>query len=380
MKNVLIVDDEKPFLLSLVDGLSSYDCNFNVLTAENGKKAVDILKTVKIDLLITDLNMPVMNGFELLSHMSSNCTDVPVIVMTAYASPEIEERLRSVGIFHYVEKPIDLEKLAANILEELAEGSEGHIRGITLPAFLQLVEMERKTCTLRITSRTREGSLYFAKGELVDAETKESRAEEAAYDIACWENPKIQIESICRKRKKNITTTLNHILMEAFRLKDEKERRAAGETEEGMNGEGELAFHSLAQKETTHLTKEEVMALEKHLQALKEIKGYKAAGIMNFTGEMLASDSSEPGIDLSLVGATFNDIFRSAHEASRKIGLDACSETVISTPKGIVVMRCSGVDAKAHVHLIGIMAGDGNQALMKMQIEKMVPAVVDEVA
>ena len=122
------------------------------------------------------------------------------------------------------------------------------------------------------------------------------------------------------------------------------------------------------------------MALEKHLHGLKEVKGFKAAGIMNYTGEMLASESEDTNIDLTLVGATFNDIFRSAHEASKKIGLDACKETVISTPKGVVVMRCSGVDAKSHFHIIGIMANDGNQALMKMQIEKMVPAVMDELA
>jgi predicted regulator of Ras-like GTPase activity (Roadblock/LC7/MglB family) len=99
---------------------------------------------------------------------------------------------------------------------------------------------------------------------------------------------------------------------------------------------------------------------------------------MSFTGEMLAYDSADPKIDLTLVGATFNDIFRSAHEASKKIGLEACRETTIATPKGVIVMRCSGTDAKVHFHLIGILAADGNQALMKMQIEKMVPAVMGE--
>lgn len=95
---------------------------------------------------------------------------------------------------------------------------------------------------------------------------------------------------------------------------------------------------------------------------------------------MLAYDSADPNIDLSLVGATFNDIFRSAHEASKKIGLEACKETVIGTPKGVIVMRCSGTEAKSHFHLIGIMAHDGNQALMKMQIDKLVPEVMAELA
>lgn len=121
------------------------------------------------------------------------------------------------------------------------------------------------------------------------------------------------------------------------------------------------------------------MALETLLNPLKEIKGYKASGIMNFTGEMLVSDSTDKNIDLQIVGATFNDIFREAHEASKKIGLDACRETTINTPKGVIIMRCSGVDSKSHVHLIGILANDGNHALMKMQMEKLVPEIMSEI-
>lgn len=122
------------------------------------------------------------------------------------------------------------------------------------------------------------------------------------------------------------------------------------------------------------------MALENYLEKLKKINGYRASGIMNFTGEILAQDSVDPNIDLGLVGATFNDIFRTAHEASNKIGLEACKEAAISTPKGIVIMKCSGVQAKVHYHLIAIFNADGNQALAKMEMDKMIPAVMEELA
>ena len=62
------------------------------------------------------------------------------------------------------------------------------------------------------------------------------------------------------------------------------------------------------------------MALEKHLLDIKSVKGYQASGIMHFTGELLAFDSVAPNIDLALVGATFNDVFRTAHEVCDKIG------------------------------------------------------------
>ncbi len=376
MKNVLIVDDEKLFLLSLTDGLSIYSGEFNVITAENGKKAVELLKTIKIDLIVTDLHMPVMDGFELLTHLNNHYPDIPVIVMTAYSAPSIEDKLRPFSVSRYLEKPLDLKKLATAILDELAASSQGFIQGITLPTFLQLVEMEKKTCTLNISSHGTTGRLFFRKGEFLDAETPVSSGEDAAYDIVCWENAQIEIDPICRKKSKRIQAPLQHIIMDGFRRKDESERR--GTVTGGDTLEETAGLDILASAKTTELNKEEVMALEKHLAGLKEVKGFKAAGIMNYTGEMLATESSDPNIDLDLVGATFNDIFRSAHEASKKIGLDACKETTISTPKGTVVMRCSGVDAKSHFHLIGIIAADGNQALMKMQIEKIVPAVMDE--
>jgi len=379
VKNVLIVDDEKPFLMSLTDGLSAYAGEFKTITAENGQKAVDVLKSAKIDLVVTDLKMPRMDGFELLAHMSHHHPDVPAIVMTAFGTPQIEDRLRAMGTVQYIEKPLNLNELAARILEELAANSEGYIHGITLPTFLQLLEMEKKTCTLTIKTSDKVGYLYFNQGELVDGQAGDIRGLQAANEIAAWENAKIEISSTCRKRKNVINRTLSHVLMEAFRLKDEKERGGDGVDLKRKTEEDDLAIRPKETEQIT-LTKEEVMALEAHLQALKEIKGYKAAGIMNFTGEMLASDSTDASIDLGIVGATFNDIFRSAHEASKKIGLEACRETAIATPKGVIVMRCSGVDAKAHFHLIGIMSADGNQALMKMQIEKLVPAIMAELA
>ncbi|NTV12852.1 MAG: hypothetical protein HGA96_02790 [Desulfobulbaceae bacterium] len=101
------------------------------------------------------------------------------------------------------------------------------------------------------------------------------------------------------------------------------------------------------------------------------MKGYKASAIMTFRGELLASHSSDSQIDLSVVGKVFNDIFKTAHEVSEKIGLNSCLETVINTPRGIIIMRCSGIEALIHFHLLVIIAADGNLALSKMELEKM---------
>ena len=122
------------------------------------------------------------------------------------------------------------------------------------------------------------------------------------------------------------------------------------------------------------------MALETYLADLRNINGYIASAVMNFTGEILAADSTSNDVDLNIVGATFNDIFRSAHDASGKLGFSAANETVIQTPNGVIVMLCSGADAEVHVHMITILAKDGNQALAKMTMEKAAKGIITELS
>ena len=91
-REVLIVDDEEPLLLSIAEGLSIYKKYFNLLTATNGMEAVKLLKSSPvIDLVITDLSMPKMDGFELIAYMNRNYPKIPVIMMTAFGTPKIEE-------------------------------------------------------------------------------------------------------------------------------------------------------------------------------------------------------------------------------------------------------------------------------------------------
>jgi len=122
------------------------------------------------------------------------------------------------------------------------------------------------------------------------------------------------------------------------------------------------------------------MALDTLLNDLKAVNGYMAAAIMDFTGEMLASHSASAGVDLQVAGATFNDIFRGAHAAAGKVGFKSATDLVINTPEGTIVMMCTGVEQKAHLHLITILGKDGNQALAKMTMHKIAPQAMQQVA
>lgn len=109
-REVLLVDDEEPFLLTLADALSIYQKYFHVRTARNGLEAVNLLKTSPVtDLVITSLgDISKTDGFELVAHMNMNYPEIPIIVMISFDIPKLREVMYGIGVFHYIEKPLDI--------------------------------------------------------------------------------------------------------------------------------------------------------------------------------------------------------------------------------------------------------------------------------
>lgn len=104
-------------------------------------------------------------------------------------------------------------------------GIGGQIHGISLDSFLQMVQMEGKTCTLTVKTADETGYLYFLKGDLIDAEAGEVKHKEAAALIISWNDPVIEIEEDCQKKTNNINQPLMNILMEGMKLKDDRKLR-----------------------------------------------------------------------------------------------------------------------------------------------------------
>src|SRR5512142_1238028 len=98
MKNILIVDDNKFVIETLVLILASCMHDVSFRTAANGKDAVEVLASSPVDLILTDLMMPVMDGYQLIEHRNRYYPQVPLMAMTADASPNVIRRLSDLGI------------------------------------------------------------------------------------------------------------------------------------------------------------------------------------------------------------------------------------------------------------------------------------------
>ena len=112
MNTVLLVDDEAIVLEAIAFSLKR---EFNVFTASNGMAAWDILEAQKIDCLITDVNMPVMNGIELLEKMKGNDCKIKTIVVSGAHSLTDKKSFSGLEVDAYITKPFRANDIARTI-------------------------------------------------------------------------------------------------------------------------------------------------------------------------------------------------------------------------------------------------------------------------
>ena len=113
MFHILVVDDDKHTRMLLRAILEN--ANYTVSTAENGEEALDVLDREHIDLVVLDVMMPKMNGYEFTKIIRNGNDALPILMVTAKALPADEKQGFLVGTDDYITKPIDGEKLLLRI-------------------------------------------------------------------------------------------------------------------------------------------------------------------------------------------------------------------------------------------------------------------------
>jgi CheY-like chemotaxis protein/predicted regulator of Ras-like GTPase activity (Roadblock/LC7/MglB family) len=393
MKHVLIVDDEEQLLLTMQAGFESYKDRFQILTARNGKEATALLAATRINLVVTDLKMPEMDGIELLSFLKNNFPEIPAIVMTAFGTPEIENGLLHTNMIRMLEKPVDFDELTQLILSLLEHDlTGGTLTGISVPSFLQLIEMEQNTCLMEVKSaKGEQGLLYFNKGVLYDAMFGKDTGEEAVYSILLLDDVKISFRTLpSKKLKKKIKTPLMKLLMEGIRLKDERDLLQEEESEDqeieiGEPAASEPEHEAAGIDESTPMKGDNQMAnIQEVLEKFKVVDGFEAVGAFSANGEMVA-ECNVNGTNLAELGALANDVLLKAQKTTEIMKVGRGQLVHVEAPKAHVICRClneatdfaASASGRAHVHMVLILNKDGNVAMGKMKISSVIQEVAE---
>jgi len=111
--SILIVDDEPNYLVVLSELLQ--DEGFEVFTAPDGEQGLKIVHDVDLDIVVTDMQMPGMDGLQFMLKIKEKLPDLPVIVITAYAEVDKAVEAMQVGAFNYLAKPFSNDELIVSL-------------------------------------------------------------------------------------------------------------------------------------------------------------------------------------------------------------------------------------------------------------------------
>ena len=122
MPKVWIADDDEAIRMVLEEGLKS--ANLEIVTFADAESLIDALNNDKPDLIISDIKMPGMHGYDLLKHIKNNYEKLPVIIMTAFTDMQAAIDSYGGGAFEYIPKPFDLEEAIIIVKKALEESKE----------------------------------------------------------------------------------------------------------------------------------------------------------------------------------------------------------------------------------------------------------------
>lgn len=194
-KTVLIIDDDPLYVDIVAQGLRLAFPEFVILSIDNGGEALAIIDDRGLNLVITDLCMPEVDGLDVLLKLKEKGPAIPTIVLTGVGATKADDIVRDFGTRLFLKKPVDFDVLSEGVRNIL--GSEPDVpttaSGSRVVSFLRLMELYHKSGTLQILSNERRGELHFEKGILTHARTDTWTGSPALLEILGWHSPEVRI-------------------------------------------------------------------------------------------------------------------------------------------------------------------------------------------
>ncbi|HWP48369.1 MAG TPA: response regulator [Candidatus Limnocylindrales bacterium] len=242
---ILIVEDEPGMIELLTVALE--DEGYEVFIASNGVEGLEQIEKKDPDLVISDVMMPDMNGFDFCQQLRNNprTASIPFIFLTA--KKDVSDRVKGLnaGADDYISKPFHIVEVVARI-RSLLQRSErvkvaqrtstaetekdvaaikGNLQEVGIGELFQtFVVLTKKTGRLVVTSGQRKGEIYFQDGNVIHAIVDRRKGEEAVYRLLTWKSGQFTFDTGVLPPVATMKKSAEGLLMEGMRRLDEYHR------------------------------------------------------------------------------------------------------------------------------------------------------------
>lgn len=226
---ILLLDDEEDLLDLYREVLTQLPSQPEIQTSNSGARAIALLEAEPFTMLISDLNMPKMDGLQVLSIVRRKYPQLRIVVMTSVVDEQYRSRAYAMGVDLFWEKPGTAQeiKLFQECIESLLgrEGQQpGGFRGVQSKSLVDIIQLEclsQSSSVLKITNAGREGKIWVQNGELIDAATDKLGGEAAFKEIFSWKTGSFEILPPEPSRTRTIFNSYQGLLLDSAQALDE---------------------------------------------------------------------------------------------------------------------------------------------------------------
>lgn len=226
---VLLVDDSMAFLETLGEMFETLsDKSWQIYRAVSADQALALLQQHSIDLVVLDINMPMLDGAQLLTVIHRRHPEAKKVVLTGHANDGHRNTCLANGAELFLEKPITPDGFVSvfNLLNDLfvwsqREGFTGTLRQVGLTDVIQIECLRRNSTILEVLSPGIRGEIFIEVGSIVHATAGALSGEKALFRLLAISNGQFRVQPFHNPPQHTIQGSWEYLLMEAARMRDE---------------------------------------------------------------------------------------------------------------------------------------------------------------
>jgi CheY-like chemotaxis protein len=226
---ILLLDDEEDLLEMYREIFSQLPSHPEIYTSNSGARAISLLDAEPFSLLISDLNMPKMDGLQVLSIVRRKFPHLRIVVLTAVVDEHYRSRAYAMGVDLFWQKPgTDQEiELFKECIESLL-GTDGQapkgFRGVQSKSLVDIIQLEclsQSSSVLKITNGSREGRIWILDGNIIDATADALTGEAAFKEIFSWKTGNFETFPAEPDHPRTIEISYQSLLLDTAQTIDE---------------------------------------------------------------------------------------------------------------------------------------------------------------